>query len=45
MNYYHNIKNVSYIQDKIEIDQTKMQKFIFGKEVDKFEIISNSILR
>jgi phenylalanyl-tRNA synthetase beta chain len=45
LNYYHNIKNVSYIQDKIEIDQTKMQKFIFGKEVDKFEIISNSILR
>lgn len=45
LSYYTKTEDVSYIQNRINIEQEKMEKFIFGKSKDWFKSNSDSILR
>ncbi len=45
LSYYTKEKNINYIQNNIDIDQSKMENFIFGENKDWFKPISNSILK
>jgi phenylalanyl-tRNA synthetase beta chain len=45
LSYYSKTKDVNYVQNNIDIDQSKMEKFIFWSNKDWFKTISDSILR